>query len=151
MTFATGYKSSPDKVGAGEIHGGGHCIWGARSFQDGLTVGRFAQVKAGVISNMDATATPTLAGVVMRNAASPVEAASVLNTAYYANADIVLSNMVTVDAVAADTPTMFAPIYAVNTAGADIGKATVNASGTIATRGRFLEVIQPGVWLIQLY
>ena len=45
---------------------------GGIPFEDGIKIGRFAQIKSGVLSNMDATPTPVVAGVVLRSPARPV-------------------------------------------------------------------------------
>lgn len=153
MTFATGYKKDPGKVGGGEIHGGSHVILGSSNFENGLLVGRFAKVETGdALHNLDGSSTPTIAGVIMRQASYPVEDGSAIDSSLYANVSAVLHGLVAVEAVSSDTPGLYAPLYAVNASGsgANFGKATTTSTNNVLTGARFIEKITDDVWLVHM-
>ena len=151
MTFPTGYLADMNKVGSGEIHGGGHVILSSSSFADGLTIGRFAQLLAGVVSNMNNTATPNVLGVVKRMVSYALEAGSNISAAYNSQIDYVTAGLVTVDAVAETAPARGVKVYAYNGATlADNGKVTATSGGNIDVAATFVQVVSPNVWLVQI-
>ena len=115
---------------------------GGVPFVDGLKIGCFAQIKAGNLDNMDDTATPVVAGVilgkVLRASTETVIDASKEDVVNY-----VRSGLVTV-AGTGTVPLYLAPVYT----GTD-GIATSSNADT-ATSGEFIEEISTGVWLIRL-
>lgn len=157
MAFPTGYIKTPGPVGSGEIHGGGHVILGSTNFENGLVIGRFAKVETGsAIHNLDNSATPVIAGVVMRKLTDTTLDAtdvSAIDSSLVTNISYVKQGLVSVDAVSGETPTRGQAIYAYNAAGtpADHGKATITATNNAATRAEFVEAISATVWLVQLY
>lgn len=151
MAFATGYEKDLKPVGSGEIHGGPHTIYGTSDFENGLIIGRFAKVDgAASIHNVDGSATPVIAGVVQRMASYPVEDGNAIDTNLYANASVVVAGFVSVDAIESENPGLFAPIYAVNTAGANAGKASITSGGNVLTGARFVQKLSDDVWLVQM-
>lgn len=152
MAFATGHLDDPQNVGAGETIGVDNVILTATTFEDELKVGRFAKLDAGSIDNLDSSATPTIAGVVLRNVASAVEDGDTIDADIYTQINYLRDGIVTIDVVAADTPTKFGTVYAKNTADADSGKAsTVNDATTVDAGAEFLHEVQTNVWAIRRF
>ena len=157
MAFQTGYLADPVKVGSGERFGSVNIILSATTFEDSLKVGRFAKLDTGSIDNMDASATPVIAGVVLRNVASPVEDGGVIDSGLFGQVEYMRQGLVTVDVVTGDTPAQFGTVYANNTTDADYGKATTDATDgsdpavdNIDTGAEFIQEVQAGVWLVRL-
>lgn len=149
MAFATGYLDDPNRVGAGERYGSNQVVLSATTFQNGLVVGRFAKLDTGSIDNMDGSATPTIAGVVLRNVANAVEDDGTVDSALYSQIEYVRQGLVTVRVKTGETPVQFGAVYASNAGDANDGMAT--ATGTdIATGAEFIQEIQAGVWLVRL-
>lgn len=120
-------------------------------WEEGLVPGRFVKYDTGSIDLLDASATPVIAGVVRRKISSALENLTYtkLGIAPDQVAEIVNFGFVTVEVLAGDTPARFQQVYAVNTAGANIGKATETAAGAVAVPGAvFWEQKRPGCWLV---
>lgn len=149
MGFATGYLDDPSKVGAGERHGSNLIILSFDNFEDNLKVGRFAKLEAGRIDNMDGSVSPVIAGLVLRNAAAPVEDGILIDTALYSHVDLLHMGLGTVRVKAGETPAPFGLVYASNDGDANDGMATADSSD-VATGARFIQEVQDGVWLISL-
>ena len=151
MAFPSPFATGPAPISSGERYGSVNVILTARAFENNLVVGRFAKMDAGRLDNMDASATPVIAGVVLRKASNPVEDENTIDNALFLQCEYLRSGCVTVDAVTGETPTPFAPVFAVNTAGANAGKATVTVNAAnLAARAEFIEVVGPDTWLIRL-
>jgi hypothetical protein len=145
MAFQTGYLADPVKVGAGERFGSVNIILSATDFEDGLKVGKFAQLKGGSITNLDETSTPVIAGVVLRNVASPVEDGGIIDGSLFGQVEYLRQGLVTVSVKAGETPVQFGEVYADN----ETGEATAD-DDDVATGAEFIEEVQAGVWLIRL-
>lgn len=150
MSFATGYLLDPSHVGSGERFGDHNIIFSHATFEDGLTQGRFAKLDTGSLDNMDASATPTIAGVVLRNVAGAADFPATYTTDLFTSAPFLRQGLVTVDVKAGQTPTQFGPVYAYNIAGADVGKAVAVATDAVEINAEFLEEVKPNVWLIRM-
>lgn len=159
MPFPTNVQQTILPVTEGELLDAPSIVLSTASWEEGLIIGRFAQIKAGVLSNMDGTATPVVAGVVLRELNSLIElpgeaGAAVTNLLISETVqDYVRQGLVTVKlAAGAATPTMFAPVYAVNeAANAENGNVTPTSAGTtVETNGEFIEQIQAGIWSVRL-
>lgn len=150
MAFASAQMTDPSKVGPGERKGN-NTILSARTFENGLIVGRFAKLDTGSIDNMDGSATPTIAGVVLRNVSSPVEDGQAIDSTLYEQIEYVRGGLVTVEVKDGVTPAYGEQVYASNTDGS-YGQATNVAGATpdIAVKAEFLEEVDTGVWLISL-
>ena len=148
MGFGTGYQDDPSRVGAGERFDKDQTILTAQTFEDGLKVGLFAKLDTGSLDNMDGSATPTIAGVVTRNVASPIEDGGVIDAALFSVADYARSGLATVAVKTGETPTQFGAVFASNLGDANDGKA-LTAAG-IATNAEFIEEVKTDVWLIRL-
>lgn len=146
MPFSTGSINDPQAIGGGERLGVSNIILTALDFEDGLKVGRFAKLDAGSLDNMDGSGTPTIAGVVMRNVANPVEDGAVIDADLFEQVEFMRKGMTTVDVKAGETPAMFGAVYASNAGDADDGLAVTSAG--IDVKAEFIAEIQPGVWSI---
>lgn len=147
MAFATGYLGDPQKVGAGERFGNNNTILSAANFEDGLTVGVFAGYDSATDTIVNMTATAVVAGVVLRNAAGPVEDGATVDATLYSSIDYMRQGLVSVRVAAGEAPTKFGAVFADTTT----GQAMIASSATaVATNAEFLEEIQDGVWLIHM-
>ncbi len=147
MAFETGYLNDPQRVGGGERFGTNNIVLSADNFEDGLKVGRFAKGDAGSIDNMDGSAGPVIAGVVLRNVASAVESGGAIDDALTSAVEYLRAGLVTVNVKAGETaPALFGEVFADNT-GATAGLA---AATGVATGAEFIREEKPGVWLVRL-
>lgn len=155
MSFSTTVQPTVKKMGTGEvIFSSPHNVSAFDEFEEGLLIGRFSQSLSGVISNLNGTATPTIAGVVKRKISNE------LNATYYTKlgqevdqvAEVGDFGFMTVTVTGTAAPSRFDPVYAINATGADAGKATQNsaATGALAISGAvFWQEEEAGVWLIR--
>lgn len=140
----TDYLNSP----AGEIHGQGNTLIAQTVFENGLVFGRFAKVDTGSIDNMDGSATPVIAGLVARDLTNPVEDGLTYATANTKKIDLVMFGLASVEAIAGESPSFNAPIYARNSGAGDMGKASVSDTNGVLTSARFVSKITDTVWLV---
>ena len=116
-----------------------------------LNTGKFAIIKSGNLANMDSTATPVVAGLVLQSMVNAIENGETFvktgEGAVY-QVDVVSWGLATVAVKSGDTPAKFGAIYAVNSgvADADLGKATTIPPGNVAVKGYFNREIKTGVW-----
>lgn len=122
-------------------------------WEEGLVPGRFCKFDAGSIDLMDASETPIIAGVVRRKISSAIENTTYTHAGIAPDqvAEVVNFGFVSVEIPTGVTPTRYGQVYAVNAAGADIGKATTVSAGNVVVPGAvFWEGKRPGSWLIIL-
>ena len=116
-----------------------------------LNVGKFAIIKTGNLANMDKTATPVVAGLVLQSVVNAIESGETYvktgDGAVY-QVDVVSWGLATVAVKAGDTPAKFGTIYAVNSGvvDEDLGKATTTALNNVTVKGYFNREIKTGVW-----
>lgn len=116
-----------------------------------LNTGKFAIIKSGNLANMDKTATPVVAGLVLQSMVNAIENGETFvktgEGAVY-QVDVVSWGLATVAVKSGDTPARFGAIYAVNSGvvDADLGKATTIPAGNVAVKGYFNREIKTGVW-----
>ena len=116
-----------------------------------LNVGKFAIIKTGNLANMDKTATPVVAGLVLQSVVNAIESGETYvktgDGAVY-QVDVVSWGLATVAVKAGDTPAKFGAIYAVNSGvvDEDLGKATTTALNNVTVKGYFNREIKTGVW-----
>ena len=116
-----------------------------------LNTGKFAIIKSGNLANMDKTATPVVAGLVLQSMVNAIESGETFvktgDGAVY-QVDVVSWGLATVAVKAGDTPAKFGAIYAVNSGlvDADLGKATTTSTDNVAVKGYFNREIKTGVW-----
>jgi len=148
MTFPTKLLNDPQVIGAGERHGTTLAVLTSVLFENLLNIGRFAQLVAGSINNMAGNPAPVIAGVVLRNVASPVESGGVVDNTIFSQVEYMRAGLVTVDVKPGETPAQFGPVYASNAVGSE-GMATATSTD-VATNAEYIEEIKPNVWLIRL-
>lgn len=116
-----------------------------------LKTGKFAIIKTGNLANMDKSATPVVAGLVLQSVVNAIESGETFvktgDGAVY-QLDVLEWGLGTVDVKAGDTPTKFGKIYAVNSGSvdADLGKATTTSTDNVEVKGYFNREIKAGVW-----
>ena len=116
-----------------------------------LNTGEFAIIKNGNLANMDKTATPVVAGLVLQSMVNAIENGETFvktgEGAVY-QVDVVSWGLATVAVKSGDTPAKFGAIYAVNSGvvDADLGKATTTPTNNVVVKGYFNREIKTGVW-----
>jgi hypothetical protein len=149
MAFPTGYLSDLPRVGSGEIFDPNYSFnLSATTFEDGLIAGRFAKMDTGRLDNFDGSATPVVAGVVIRDPATPIDDAGAIDATLFDHADYMRKGAITVDVKDGETPSMFGAVYVSNAGDADDGKATATNTDVASGGWEFIKEIKPGVWLI---
>lgn len=152
MAFNTTVVATPPDLMPGEFIAASpyNCsafdVW-----EEGLVPGRFAKFDTGSLDLLDASATPIISGVVRRKISSALENATYtkLGIAPDQVAECVNFGFVSVQIPTGVTPAKYGQVYAVNIAGADIGKATTVATNNVAVPGCvFWEAKRPGTWLV---
>lgn len=149
MAFATGYLADPNRVQGGESFNEAGVDLAFTTFEDGLRIGRFAKLDSGSIDNMDASATPNIAGIVARNDANAVEDGGTIDNTLFSQISVRREGLMSVDVKSGESaPDLGGQIGAYNVADGDQGLAL--ASGGIATTAEFVQVITTNVWLVRL-
>ncbi len=150
-TANTVLRNQPD-LNAGEVIASApHSIQGFEVWEEGLVPGRFCKYDAGSIDLLDVSATPIIAGIVRRKIASALENVNYtkLGIAPDQVAEVINFGYATVQVPTGVTPAKYGQVYAVNIAGADIGKATTVSTNNVAVPGCiFWEVKRANVWLV---
>ena len=122
------------------------------TFEDGLVQGRFVKYDTGSIDNLDASATPTIAGISRRLISGEVGVTTYRSTGDIVDtvAEVHTTGFATVDVVTGDTPAKYGIAYAVNASGsgADFGKATTTATNNVDSGWVFWEQVDTNVWLV---
>lgn len=151
MSFATGHLNDPATVVAGEEKS----VWGLnipfQSFEDGLKFGRFAKYDSAQLDNMDSSATPQIAGVVLRSQSRSAEDTDSVDSSLGYTVTTRLLGMVTIEVVSGDTPAKFGAVFASNAGDSNDGKATTtDVATTESTNGIFWEDQGNDVWSVIL-
>ena len=152
MSFS-GRKDEIGKAGSGEIIGNVGVVSTYTTFEDGLLGGRFAKMNTAGdgVDLIDASATPTIAGVVKREVANALEDTGTYTAANANIADVIESGLVTVDVVTGLTPSKFDPVYVENLTALDYGKATTaSTAGNVLVDGYFYQEVDTDVWTIRI-
>lgn len=150
MAFSSDVLSDIQKVKSGERWGSNNIILSTTVFEDGLKVGRFAKLDTGSIDNLDGSATPVIAGVVVRSASRAVEDADTVDKTLYQQAEYMRQGLVAVEIKEGETPAKFGTVYASNAGDANDGLATATNTDEEVS-AEFIEEITDGIWLIRLY
>ncbi len=149
MAFSQAFSNDIVAVGAGERYGNCNIVLGTTAFEDGLVIGRFAKYDTGSVDNFDGSATPTIAGVIIRDVARSVEDAGTVDATLYKQAQFMRWGLVTVDVKTGETPAKFGRVYVANDGDANDGLATATNTD-VAVNAEFIEEIKTGVWLINI-
>lgn len=152
MAFTTAVGSLTDlqKIGAGELNTiAPYCVLSASTFEDQIKIGRFAKMASGSLDNMDGSASPVIAGVVLRPISNTYEDGAVIDTSIHNLAEFCRKGLVYVAAKAGESPTWGDPVFASNAGDANDGLATVTNTD-VATGARYLETVDTNLWLVEL-
>ena len=151
MSFPTGALINMPDVGSGELQGENNIVLSATTFEDGLLMGRFAKLDAGSIDNIDASVTPNVAGVVLRDVPGAVEQDNAVDAATTTKVEYLRAGLVTVEVITGITPTAFGDVFVHNVADANAGKATTTDDATTEpTNAEWIEEVATDLWLIRL-
>ena len=126
-----------------------------RLFEDGLKIGRFAKYDTGSLDNMDASATPKIAGVVKRNLTGSLARTTYNNVGTDIDDVAELCNFgyVTVEIKDGITPVRYEAVYAENKTAGDYGEATniLDTSNILVPGATFHRATnKANVWVIKL-
>lgn len=150
FTTAAGSLTDLQKVGAGELYTTSpYSVEGASTFEDQLKIGRFAKMASGSLDNMDGSASPVIAGVVLRPVSNTYEDSAVVDTDIHNLAEFCRKGTVLVAAKAGESPTWGDPVFASNAGDANDGLATVTNTD-VATGARYLETVDTNLWRVEL-
>ena len=149
MSFGTGHLDDNQNVAGGERYGANIIALTATDFEDQLKVGRFAKLDTGSIDNMDGSASPVIAGLVLRNVANVVEDGGVIDSALYEQMEYGRQGIYSIDVKAGETPALFDRVYVSNAGDANDGLATATNTDE-PVNAEFIMEIQTDVWMIYL-
>lgn len=147
MSFEDTTTIDPSQVGGGERFGNNNTILSNSTFEDGLLIGRFAKLDTGQIDNFDGSATPVVAGVVLRNVTNPIEDGSAIDADLFDKVDLMRLGLVTVSVKTGETPAQYGRVYISNAGDANDGLATATNTD-IDANAEFIMEVQTDVWLI---
>jgi len=124
-------------------------------FEDGLIEGRFVKYDTASIDKLDASATPTIAGIAKRKVTGEIGAGvySAAGQEIDQVAEVINFGFATVTVTDAAVPVKYLPVYTINAATAETGKATQDSGATGALLVEdvvFWEQKAPGVWLVRI-
>ena len=156
MSFTnTTLQDNPD-LGAGEvIKASPHNVSAFELFEDGLVEGRFCKFDAGSIDNLDASATPLIAGIARRKITGEIGTGIYSTTGQEIDqvAEVINFGFATVTVTDAASPAKYDAVNVINNGTADAGKATeaAVAAGIISAGDVvFWEQKAAGVWLVRI-
>lgn len=151
MSFETGFLTEAPNTGEGEKFGGAKIELSTPDFETGLKVGYFAQYLGTTLSNIDATATPKIAGVVMRDMGTAISSNATIDKSIESNAMFINQGLVSVVGLDTDTPLPLDTIFMINVAGATGGTATTTSTAsTVDTTAQYIRTLSDGKWLIKI-
>lgn len=149
MAFTENFSNDIENVGAGERYGIGNVELNTTVFEDEIIVGRFAKLDSGSIDKLDGSATPEIAGVVIRNVAASLEDGDTVDAAIYNQIDYMRSGLVTVKVKTGETPALLERVYVSNDGDANDGLATATNTD-VAVNAEFIKEMKTDVWLIYI-
>jgi len=149
MAFGTAFSDDIAAVGSGERYGKSNVELSSTVFEDGLIIGRFAKLDTGSIDLLDGSATPSLAGVVLRSVSGDLESGEAIDAAIYDQIDYIRSGLCTVAVKTGESPAVLGRVYVSNDGGANDGLATATNTD-VAVNAEFIQEIKTDVWLIYL-
>lgn len=149
MAFGTAFSNDIASVGSGERYGKANVELSSTVFEDGLIVGRFAKLDTGSIDLMDGSATPSIAGVVLRSVSMDLASGEAIDSDIYGQIDYVRSGLCTVAVKTGETPAALGRVYVSNGGDANDGKATATNTD-VAVNAEFILEMKTDVWLIYL-
>ena len=151
----TTLQDNPD-LGAGEvITASPYNVSAFELFEDGLVEGRFCKYDTGSIDNLDASATPVIAGIARRKITGEIGTGIYSTTGQEIDqvAEVINFGFATVAVTDAASPAKYDAVNVINDGTADAGKATDAAvAAGIVSAGDvvFWEQKAAGVWLVRI-
>lgn len=156
MAFTNAVLQEVQDLPAGEvIKASPHNVSAFEVFEDGLIEGRFVKFDSGSIDLLDASSTPVVAGVAKRKVTGEIGSGIYSTSGIEIDqvAEVINFGFATVTVTDAADPTKYDPVYAINAATAESGKATEDsgATGALAVSDCvFWEQKASGVWLVRI-
>lgn len=149
MAFNSPITTDFIRVGGGyRYNAKADLILTATEFEDGLVTGRFAKLDTGSIDNFDGSATPEVAGIVLRDVTLPIEDGATVSGDLYQQVEYARKGLFSVEVKDGEDPALFGQVYVSNAGDADDGKATATNTDEEAVGWEFIEEVKPGVWLV---
>lgn len=149
----TALKDNAD-LGAGEvITASPYNVSAFEIFEDGLIEGRFVKYDTGSIDNLDSSATPVIAGISKRKINGEIGSGVYSTTGIEVDqvAEVVNFGFATVTVTDAADPSKYDPVYVINAATAEAGKATeVVGTNLLVSDVVFWEQKAANVWLVRI-
>ena len=156
MSFDNAVLNEVPDIGAGElIASKPGTVEAFELFEDGLLEGRFVKYDTGSIDKLDASTTPKVAGIAKRKINGEIGSGvySTSGQAIDQVAEIITYGYATVTVTDAADPAKYAPVYTINLASAESGKATEDSAATgalLIANVDFWEQKADGVWLVRI-
>lgn len=124
-------------------------------FEDGLIEGRFVKFDTESIDKLDASATPIIAGIAKRKVTGEIGTGiySASGQAIDQVAEVINFGFASVTVTDAATPAKYAPVYTINAATAETGKATQDSGATgalLVEEVVFWEQKAANTWLVRI-
>jgi len=145
-------QDSPDLPAGEVITASPYNVSAFEIFENGLVEGRFCKFDNDSIDNLDASATPVIAGIVKRKITGEI------GTGIYSTsgmeidqvAEVINFGFATVTVTEGANPSKYDQVYTVNADSVDAGKATDSSAETIVNGAVFWEEKKAGVWLVRV-
>lgn len=118
-------------------------------WQDGIKIGRIAQLKAGVVSDMDGTTNPVIVGAVIKEV-NAIEDGMTYNKVSMKQINTLYAGKISVEVKTGDTPARFGKVYVDNSSAGEYGKVTTDSVNGIPMDAIFVAEEQAGVWSIRI-
>ena len=156
MAFNSAVLQNIADLPAGEVIAASpHNVSAFEKFENGLIEGRFVKFDTGSIDQLDASATPVIAGIAKRKVTGEIGTGvySTTGQAIDSVAEVINFGFATVTVTDAATPAKYDAVNVINAATADAGKATDSpvASGIISAGDVvFWEAKSANVWLVRI-
>jgi len=156
MSFDNTVLENNPNIGAGEVLAGSvNNVSAYDTFEDGLIMGRFVKFDTGSIDNLDASATPVIAGISKRKITNEIGGTTYTTSGQSADqmAEVINFGFATVTVTDAADPSKYDAVNVINAAGAEAGKATeaAVAAGIISAGDVvFWEQKAANTWLVRI-
>ena len=156
MAFNSAVLQNIADLPAGEVIAASpHNVSTFEKFENGVIEGRFVKFDTGSIDQLDASATPVIAGIAKRKVTGEIGTGvySTTGQAIDSVAEVINFGFATVTVTDAATPAKYDAVNVINAATAEAGKATdaAVAAGIISAGDVvFWEVKSTNVWLVRI-
>ena len=156
MAFNSAVLQNIADLPAGEVIAASpHNVSTFEQFENGVIEGRFVKFDTGSIDQLDASATPVIAGIAKRKVTGEIGTGvySTTGQAIDSVAEVINFGFATVTVTDAATPAKYDAVNVINAATAEAGKATdaAVAAGIISAGDVvFWEAKSTNVWLVRI-